>query len=385
MRSDPPEPKGKLNTMTGYSWSTPAVATAPVVVNGPEDVVPDWDVIEWRRHEGHVRRLRQRIFKATQEGDLATVRNLQKLMLRSWSNTLVSVRQATQRNAGRKTAGVDGQVALTSHARMELAVEVHRDASSWQPRPVKRVYIPKAGNRAKLRPLGIPVIADRCHQGRVRAALEPEWEARFEPRSYGFRPGRGCHDAIGAIYTTCCGPRAKRVWVLDADLAAAFDKIDHARLLEALGSFPARDMIRAGLAGGDPLRRRHYCALPHPAAGGAGQGIAGGVADAQGSGLQRGQDPDRAPDHRVRFSGVQRPPLRRQTADQTIQGGHPADPGTAPHRDARAARIERGGGHRHAQPDHPGLGCLLPGRGVEEDVQCPGRLSVEAHLQVGHP
>jgi RNA-directed DNA polymerase len=77
---------------------------------------------------------------------------------------------------------------LTSQARMELAVQVHRDASSWRPRPVKRVYIPKAGNRAKLRPLGIPVIADRCHQGRVRAALEPEWEARFEPKSYGFRP-----------------------------------------------------------------------------------------------------------------------------------------------------------------------------------------------------
>jgi len=250
MRTDPPVPKGKLDTMTGYSWSTPAVATAPVMVNGPEDVVSDWEVVEWRRHEGHVRRLRQRIFKATQDGDLATVRNLQKLMLRSWSNTLVSVRQATQRNAGRKTAGVDGQVALTSQARMELAMLVHRDASSWRPRPVKRVYIPKAGNRAKLRPLGIPVIADRCHQGRVRAALEPEWEARFEPRSYGFRPGRGCHDAIGAIYTTCCGPRAKRVWVLDADLAAAFDKIDHARLLEALGSFPARDMIRAWLKAG---------------------------------------------------------------------------------------------------------------------------------------
>ena len=250
MRFDPPEPKGKLDTMTGYSWSTPAVATAPVVVNGPEDVVPDWDVVDWRRHEGNVGRLRQRIFTARQEGDLATVRNLQKLMLRSWSNTLVSVRQATQRNAGRKTAGVDGQVALTSQARMELAMQVHRDASSWQPRPVKRVYIPKAGNRAKLRPLGIPVIADRCHQGRVRAALEPEWEARFEPKSYGFRPGRGCHDAIGAIYNTCCGPRAKRVWVLDADLAAAFDKIDHARLLEALGSFPAKDMVRAWLEAG---------------------------------------------------------------------------------------------------------------------------------------
>src|SRR5215475_1155280 len=103
------------------------------MVNGPGDVTLDWGAIDWRLHEENVRRLRQRIFKAAQDGSLATVRNLQKLMLRSWSNTLVSVRQATQLNAGRKTAGVDGEVALTPRARMELAVRVHRDASAWHP------------------------------------------------------------------------------------------------------------------------------------------------------------------------------------------------------------------------------------------------------------
>lgn len=220
------------------------------MVNGPKDVTLDWAAIDWRLHEENVRQLRQRIFKATREGSVATVRNLQKLMLRSWSNTLVSVRQVTQLNAGRKTAGVDAEVALTPRARMELAVRVHREVSTWCPRPVKRVYIPKAGNRAKLRPLGIPVIADRCHQDRVRNALEPEWEAQFEPKSYGFRPGRSCHDAIGAIFQTCCSAKTKRVWALDADLAAAFDKIDHDRLLEALGSFPARDLIREWLKAG---------------------------------------------------------------------------------------------------------------------------------------
>jgi RNA-directed DNA polymerase len=91
---------------------------------------------------------------------------------------------------------------------------------------------------------------DRCHQARVRHALEPEWEARFEPKSYGFRPGRSCADAIGALYVTLNGPQARRGWILDADLSAAFDRIDHARLLDALGSFPARGMIQRWLTAG---------------------------------------------------------------------------------------------------------------------------------------
>ena len=254
--------------MTGYSfttpvreggqWVVPAVAGVTVkaarIVNGPEDQPRDapvqWDKIDWRAQEEQVRRLRQRIFTATQEQDWPKVRNLQKLMLRSRANTLVSVRQVTQRSTGRKTAGIDGEVALTPEARAAVAVRVHQSISSWRPRAVKRVFIPKASNRAKLRPLGIPVIMDRCHQQRVRHALEPEWEARFEPRSCGFRPGRSCHDAIGAIYQTCKGPMARRVWALDADLAAAFDRIDHDHLLAALGSFPARDLIRDWLKAG---------------------------------------------------------------------------------------------------------------------------------------
>ena len=253
--------------MTGYSfttpvweggqWVVPAVAgvkSQARIANGPEgqprDEPVQWDKINWREQEGQVRRLRQRIFKASQEQDWAKVRNLQKLMLRSRANTLVSVRQVTQRNTGRRTAGIDGEVALTSGARAQVAVRVHQSIASWNPRAVRRVYIPKASNRAKLRPLGIPVLMDRCHQQRVRHALEPEWEARFEPRSYGFRPGRGCHDAIAVIYNACKGLMARRVWALDADLAAAFDRIDHDHLLASLGSFPARDMIRGWLKAG---------------------------------------------------------------------------------------------------------------------------------------
>src|SRR5260370_9910775 len=103
--------------------------------NGPEDL-PDWDAIVWRRQEEQVRRLRQRIFKAAQAGDLKRVRNLQKLMLRSRANTLVSVRRVTQRNTGRGTPGVDGQVALTSRTRAELAVLLHPHGGPGQALPV---------------------------------------------------------------------------------------------------------------------------------------------------------------------------------------------------------------------------------------------------------
>jgi RNA-directed DNA polymerase len=121
-----PEPKGKLGTS----------------VNGPEGLPPfdgdAWDVVDWRHHEEQVWRLRGRIFKAVQEGDWPLARNLQKLMLRSWSNTLVSVRQVTQRSTGRRTAGIDRQVALTSQARAEMAVRVHASIGSHRPSPVRR-------------------------------------------------------------------------------------------------------------------------------------------------------------------------------------------------------------------------------------------------------
>ena len=223
-------------------------AATAVRVSGPEDPGCAWHQIDWRQAEHEVRRLRGRIFTASRAGDLPRVRRLQRLMLRSRSNALVSVRRVTERNAGRLTAGVDGEVVVTPEAKLALADRIAHGRDRTAVLPVRRVYIPKPGG--KQRPLGIPAILDRAHQARIVAALEPEWEAAFEPRSYGFRPGRGCHDAIQSIYQVIKGKAPARLWVLDADLAGAFDRISHDHILNQIGGFPEKGMIAAWLRSG---------------------------------------------------------------------------------------------------------------------------------------
>ena len=123
-----------------------------VTANGAE-ARADWNAVDWRRANRAVRNLRQRIFRASRQGDRRKVASLQKLMLRSRSNALVSVRRVAQVNQGKDTPGVDKLVAKTPEARGRLADEVSR-YQPWRAKPVRRVYIPKASG--KLRPLGIP-------------------------------------------------------------------------------------------------------------------------------------------------------------------------------------------------------------------------------------
>ena len=215
------------------------------LANGTEKQT-DWNAIDWRKANRTVRNLRQRIFRAAQEGDWKKVRSLQKLMLKSYSNRLVSVRRVTQVNAGKNTPGMDKLVIKTPAARGEM-VEALAHASLWKARPARRVYIRKRTN--KLRPLGIPVVMDRCLQSMLKNALEPAWEAKFERISYGFRPGRSCHDAIAKIYLLA-RPNKTKQWVLDADIKGAFDHISHNYLQQASGPVPGKELIKQWLKAG---------------------------------------------------------------------------------------------------------------------------------------
>jgi RNA-directed DNA polymerase len=216
------------------------------------DVQPhteDWEMLDWKQFERTIFRLQKRIYKASLRGDFKQVRNLQRLLLRSYSARCLAVRRVTQDNRGKRTAGVDGMAKVPPRIRMRMVEMLHnlRQPAS----PMRRLYIPKR-NSPEMRPLGIPVMFDRALQALVKLALEPEWEAGApagpEPNSYGFRPGRCCHDAIEAIYNYI---RLKPKFVLDADIEKCFDRINHDVLLAKLSTIPSMtDLIRGWLKAG---------------------------------------------------------------------------------------------------------------------------------------
>lgn len=217
-------------------------------LSDPKDLlIEDWHDVDWKLVNKGVTNLRYRIFISCKNKNFKKAKRLQKLMLKSNSNLLQSIRKVTQLNQGKHTPGMDDLIISTPKERLKLFYEMKSEGIySWQPKPVVRVYIPKPDGRT--RPLGIPTIKDRIWQNVVRNALEPEWECKFEDSSYGFRPSRSFNDALNRIYVAT--NKKTRMWIVDADIKSCFDEIAHDPLLEKLKHFPACELIKKWLKAG---------------------------------------------------------------------------------------------------------------------------------------
>ena len=207
----------------------------------------DWKSIKWHKVNRHVTSLQERIYRASKSNDKKKVRDLQRQLMRSKSALVKAVDRVTRVNKGKSTQRIDGFKATNDKARGEL-VDMLRSSNMkfHRPKPAFRKYIPK--KNGKKRSLGIPTIKDRVYQEIIRMAMEPEWEAKFEPTSYGFRPGRRQHDAIRRIHYNI--ESGKWCWVMEGDFKSCFDTLSHDFILEQIHGFPHFNLVKRFLKAG---------------------------------------------------------------------------------------------------------------------------------------
>lgn len=202
----------------------------------------NWNTVNWKKIQLRIWRIQRKIYECSRKNDKTRVIKLQKILINLPEAKLLAVRKITQDNRGKKTAGIDGVHSVAPTKRFQLAYSLKIDGRCD---PIKRRLIPKLSNPEELRPLGIPTIRDRAKQALVLLALEPEWEAKFEKNSYGFRPGRRPQDAIEAIHSSI---NKSPKYVLDGDIRKCFDQINHDALLAKLDTFPTMNrQVRAWL------------------------------------------------------------------------------------------------------------------------------------------
>ena len=191
----------------------------------------NWEWADWKGFQKVLFRLQKRIFKAIRFGDKAKAKSLQKLVLSSRAARMLAIRQVTQLNKGKKTAGVDDKKSLSFKERFDLEETLRKDYKTWEHQGLREIPIPKKDGSKRI--LKVPTIADRAYQCLLKYALEPAHEATFHSKSYGFRPGRSTHDAQKNLFNNLSSRvKGKEKRVLEIDIAKCFDCISHKAILD---------------------------------------------------------------------------------------------------------------------------------------------------------
>ncbi len=192
-----------------------------------------WKNLPWKKFRRDLFRLQKRVWKAVSVGDKRKAKYLQKLILKSSAARYLAIRQVTQLNAGKKTAGVDGKASLSFEERFDLSEELKQNVNTWKHNKLREIPIPKKDGTMRM--LKVPTMADRAWQCLAKYALEPAHEATFHAKSYGFRTGRSAHDAQKILFNNLrsyCNGIEKRV--IELDIEKCFDRINHSTIMEQL-------------------------------------------------------------------------------------------------------------------------------------------------------